>query len=125
MINVKACMHKYVVVSSTTKMTSKICDLTGEVVAQTGFWDPNYLCAPVNLERAFLHLWPYYKKFDEIQKKYGRKVKITMYHEEESAIIESLSSDVKVSDILKEYDLKTYEEHKKMGQVAQEKARGL
>jgi beta-ureidopropionase len=123
MVNVKACMHKYVVVSSTTKMTSKISDITGEIVAHTGFWEPNFICAPINLERALIHLWPHHRKFDDIQKKYGRNVRLKMFHEEEWGIIESLSADIKVDAILKEFDIRAFEEHKMICQTAQDKAR--
>ena len=124
MVNSKAWQHKYVVVSSTRKHTSKICDITGEVIGQTGIWAPNYICAPVNLEKAFLHLWPYNRRFNEIQQRFGPKVRISLFHEEEWAIIESLSPEVKVKDILKEYELKTHEEHTQSATAAQIKARG-
>ena len=39
--------------------------------------------APVNLEKAFLHTWPYVHRFDEIQAKYGRKIRIRNFAEEE------------------------------------------
>ena len=109
-INTKAWQNKVVVVSSTNKDTSKICDITGEVVAQTGIWDRNLICAPVNLEKVFLHSWPFVRRFDEIRAKYGRKVRITNYHEEEWSIIESLSPDVRVKDILTEFELRTHEQ---------------
>ncbi len=123
MVNSKAWQHKYVVVSSTNKSTSKICDITGEVVVQTGIWDKNSFCAPVNLEKAFLHTWPYVEHFDEIRKKYGRKVRITTFHEEEWSIIESLSPDVFIADILKEFGLKTHEQSTHDAEIAQIKAR--
>ena len=110
MVNAKAWQHKYVVVSATAKDTSKICDITGEVVVQTGTWDSNWFYAPVNLEKTFLPTWPYVEHFGEIRKKYGRKVRITTFHEEEWSIIESLSPEVFVSDILKEFKLKTHEQ---------------
>ena len=109
-LNAKAWQNKVVVVSSTNKDTSKICDITGEVVAQTGIWDRNLICASVNLEKAFLHSWPFVRRFDEIRAKYGRKVRITNYHEEEWSIIESLSADVRVKDILDEFELRTHEQ---------------
>ena len=109
-LNAKAWQHKVVVVSSTNKDTSKICDITGEVVAQTGVWDRNLICAPVNLEKAFLHSWPFVRRFDEIKARYGRKIRITNYHEEEWSIIESLSPDVHIKDILTEYELRTHEQ---------------
>jgi predicted amidohydrolase len=123
MVNAKAWQNKYVVVSSTRKHTSKICDITGDEITKTGIWNSNLICAPVNLEKAFLHLWPYVKRFPEIQKKYGREVRITIFHEEEWAIIESLSPDVKVRDILDEYELKTHEELTTGATIAQKKAR--
>jgi len=109
-LNAKAWQNKVVVVSSTNKDTSKICDITGEVVAQTGVWDRNLICAPVNLEKIFLHSWPFVRRFDEIKAKYGRKVRIVNYHEEEWSIIESLSPDVRVKDILTEFELRTHEQ---------------
>jgi predicted amidohydrolase len=123
MINTKAWQHKCVVVSSTNKHTSKICDITGEEIAKTGIWNANLCCASVNLEKAFLHLWPYVRRFPDIISKYGRDVRITMFHEEEWAIIESLSPDVRVHDILKEYELKTHEELTESSEIIQNKAR--
>jgi beta-ureidopropionase len=122
-VNAKAWQHKYVVVSSTRKHTAKICDISGDEIVQTGFWDSNLICAPVNLEKAFLHTWPAVQKFDEIRAKYGRKIKITNYHEEEWSIIESLSPDVLVKDVLREFDIKTHEQHTADAEIAQVNAR--
>lgn len=122
-VNTKAHQHRYVVATGTRKNTSKICDVTGEVIVQTGIWDKNYYCAPVNLEKAFLHTWPFVSHFDEIRSKYGRKVQITTFHEEEWSVIESLSPDIKVSDILSEFDLKTYNQLTHNAEIAQIKAR--
>lgn len=123
-LNAYAWQNQYYVVSSTRKGTAKICDLTGDEIAASGGYSRWGVCAPVNLEKAFLHSWPYNKHFPDIEKKYGRKVSITTLHEEEYTIIESLSDDVKVSDILKEFDLKTYREHMKIAEKAQEKFYG-
>jgi len=122
-VNIKAIQHKYAVATSTRKNTAKLCDVTGEVIAKTGIWDKNVYCGSINLEKAFLHTWPYVQRFDEIRKKYGRKIKITTYHEEEWSIIESLSHDVFVADILKEYELDTYEKLILDSELAQIKAR--
>ena len=123
-INTKAWQNKVVVVSSTNKDTSKICDISGEVVAQTGNWDRNIVCASVNLEKAFLHTWPFVRRFDEIRAKYGRKVRITNYHEEEWSIIESLSPNVHVKDILAEFELRTHEQLIRDSETANMKVRG-
>jgi predicted amidohydrolase len=123
-VNAKAWRYQYAVVSSTRKNTSKICDITGEVISQTGIWNANLICAPINLEKAFLHLWPYNRRFNEIQQRYGKKVLITLFHEEEWAVIESRSPEVKVKDIMKEYELATFEELTRASTIAQKKARG-
>lgn len=122
-VNSKAWQHKYITVSSTRSGPSKICDISGEMIAQTGKWEKNLVCAPVNLEKAFLHTWPFCNRFDEIKLKYGRKVKITTWHDEEWSIIESVSPDVVVADILSEFGLRTFEQHKLDAEIAQQSAR--
>ncbi|MDP4222334.1 MAG: carbon-nitrogen hydrolase family protein [Bacteroidota bacterium] len=122
-VNTKAWQTKCIVASATNKNTSKLCDITGETITQTGIWNRNLYCGPVNPEKAFLATWPYVNRFSEIQNKYGRKVRITTYHEEEWSVIESLSLDVLVKDILREFDLKTYEEHISSAEAVQEKNR--
>jgi beta-ureidopropionase len=109
-VNTKAWEHKCVVASATNKNTAKLCDISGEVVAQTGIWNSNLFCAPLNLEKVFLHTWPAVQHFEEIQNKYGRRIRITTFHEEEWSVIESLSPEINLRDILKEYNLKTHEE---------------
>lgn len=122
-INTKAWENQYCVVASTRKGTTKICDITGEELAVSGIWNPWGVCAGVNLEKAFLHSWPYSLTFPEIEKKYGRKVRCYSLHEEEFSIIESLSPDLKVADIMKEFNLKTYREHLKMAEDQQKMLR--
>jgi len=121
MVNTYAWKNHYVVVSSTRKNTSKICDITGEEIAASGNYNQWGVVAPVNLEKAFLHSWPFCQSFPDIDKKYGRKVRIYTLHEEEFSVIESLSPDVKVADIMKEFNLKTHREHLKAAEVVQDK----
>ena len=122
-VNTKAWQNKCVVVSS-TREKSKICDITGEVIAQTGAFDRNLICASVNLEKAFLHTWPFVQRFDEIKAKYGRKIRITNHHDEQWSIIESLSQDVCVKDIMTEFELRDYEQLIHDSEIKQMKARG-
>jgi beta-ureidopropionase len=122
-VNTKAWEHKYVVASATNKNTARLCDITGEVIAKTGIWNSNLYVAPFNPEKAFLHTWPSVQSFPEIEKKYGRKVRITNFHEEEWSVIESLSADIKVKDILKEFNLKTHEELTVETEILQKKSR--
>jgi hypothetical protein len=106
MIGTMAWMNQYHTVSSSCKDTTAIFDISGEKVAWTGRWEANWVCAAVNLEKVFLKAWPFSERFDEIRAKYGRKVRIQLFHEEEWAIIESLSPDIRVAHIMKEFELK-------------------
>lgn len=122
-VNTKAWQYRCIVASSTHKGTSKLCDINGETITQTGLWNQNLYCGPVNMEKVFLATWPYVYRFKEIRNKYGRKVRITTFHEEEWSVIESLSPDISVNDILKEFELKTYEEHISSAESLQNKTR--
>jgi len=124
MINTMAWQNKYVVVSSTREI-SKICDISGETMAQTGAFDKNLIAAPVNLEKTFIHSWPASQRFDEIRAKYGRKVRITNYNEEQWSIIESLSPDLRVKDILTEFKLRTFEKQMDDSERANNNLRNL
>ena len=110
MVNARAWQHRYCVVSSTNKDVSKICDITGEEIASTSRWHP-WVCAPVNLEKVFLHTWPYVNRFGDIVSKYGARVKITTFAFEEWSIIESRDSDLRIVDLMKEFELLSIEEH--------------
>lgn len=121
MVNTMAWLNKYPVVSSTRKGTTKICDVTGEELAASGSYSRWGVCAPINLEKAFLHTYPYNRQFPAIQKKYGKKVRIYTLHEEEFSVIESLSPEVKIADLMKEFSLKTHEEHMQISEVVQKK----
>ncbi len=99
--------HCYIV--SSTGEDARIIDISGDDIAASGPF-ARWVCAPINLEKAFVHIWPQVRKFDAIQAKYGRKIRIKIWHPENWATIESLTPDVKVRDVLKEYDLPTYDE---------------
>jgi hypothetical protein len=123
-VSTKAWEHKCIVSTATHKNSARLCDISGEIITQTGIWNPNLFCGSVNLEKAFLHTWPAVLRFEDIQKKYGKKIRITHFHEEEWSVIESLSADIKVMDILKEFNLKTHEELTNDAELLQKLSRG-
>ena len=112
--------HYYIVAG--TGEDSQIIDMTGDVIALDGEF-ARWVCAPINLEKELLHIWPHTKKFDAIQKKYRRKIRFKIYHPENWATLESLDPDIKVKDILKEYELPTYDEQLKEANEVQNKYR--
>ncbi len=116
-----AWLNHYYIISSTGE-DARIIDITGDVIASDGEF-ARWVVAPINLEKVFLHIWPQVRKFDDIQKKYGRKVRFKIYHPENWATLESLDPDVKVKDILREYELPAYDEQIKEATEIQEKYR--
>lgn len=123
-INARAFDNKYVVVTS-TRGRSKICDISGDEIAQTHTADENrnLICATVNLEKVIVNSWPNAKNLKEIKDKYGEKVKITSYEEEGWTIIESLAPDVRVNDLMKAYKMMSFKELSHETDVISEKRR--
>lgn len=122
-LNMKALQNKCIVASSTNKSISKVCDIDGKTVAGTGIWDPNFYSGSLNLEKVFLPTYDYLEQCGAIRKKYGRKVKVTVFHEEEWTIVESVSSDVLINDIIAEFKLKPHTVGLKEAELIQGKAR--
>lgn len=122
-VNTKAWENQYYVVSSTQKNTTKICDITGVELAASGNYSSWGVCTSINLEKAFIHSYPDASKFPAIRNKYGRKVNCYSLHEEEFSIIESLSPDVQIADVLKEFDILTYKCKMELARSKQETIR--
>jgi predicted amidohydrolase len=118
----RAWVNHYYIVSATGE-DAQVIDMTGDIIASDGEF-ARWVCAPVNLEKEFLHIWPNVKKFDAIQKKYKRKIRFKIYHPENWATLESLDPDIKVSNVLKEYEIPTYDEQLMKANGIQEKYRG-
>jgi len=112
--------HYYIV--SATGEDAQVIDITGDLIATDGEF-ARWVCAPVNLEKEFLHIWPHIKKFDSIQKKYGRKIRFKIYHPENWATLESLDPDIKVRNILTEFEIPTYDEQIRQSASTQNKYR--
>jgi predicted amidohydrolase len=106
----KAWKHQVYVVSSTRKGISRICDISGEEISRTGFWQPGFTCSPVNPEKAMVPTWPYTFEFPAIVQKYNRKVSIRTFDEEEWTIIESLDPSLDIAGILSEFGLRTQDQ---------------
>lgn len=120
MLNAYAWIHQCYIVTSTRPDPTRIIDITGDDLATSGRFK-HWVCTPINLEKAFIHLWPYVQSFDALRAKYGRQLKVTIYGHEEWATIESLSPDLRVSDVLQEFGIATHKEHISQAQKMQEK----
>lgn len=109
MLNALAWINKFYVVSSTRIQSSKMVDVLGDTITETGRFD-EWLCAPLNLDVAVVQGWTYMKRIDQARAKYGRKIDVRTKHVEAWARIESLSPDISVPVLLKEFELETSHE---------------
>lgn len=122
-LSMKALQNKCAIVSSTNKNVSRICDMDGSIVKETGIWEPNFFCGAVNLEKIFLPTYDYLEECRNIQDKYGKKVKLTIFHEEEWTILECVSKDLFITDLIAEFGLKSHVEGLKEAEIIQSRSR--
>jgi beta-ureidopropionase len=104
LLNAEAWMNKYHVVSSTRRNPSLIIDISGEELYSSEKHE-SWVCGPVNLEKEVVARWPYVTKLNQVRAKYGRKLSITIFPNDARMIFESLSPDLRVADVLKEFDI--------------------
>lgn len=122
-LNIKALLNRCIVVSSTTQSLSKMCDIDGSTIARTGSFDPNFFCGRVNMEKIFLQTSDFHKQTTEIRKKYGRKVKVTVFHDEDWTIVESLSPGLSIKDLEAEFNLTNHVQWLRDAETKQSKSR--
>jgi predicted amidohydrolase len=114
-----AWINQAYIVSSTGE-GARILDITGDELAVSGQFE-RWVCTTVNLEKALIHVWPYIRKVKDIREKYRDKINIEIYHPENWITIESRHPDVKVHDILEEYEIHTFDGHLKKNEIIQDK----
>lgn len=122
MLNAWACMNKYHVVTSTREDPTRIIDVTGDELAATGRFR-GWVCVPINLEKAFVHVWPHTSNIDALQAKYGRGVRVRILGDEGWGTIESRMPDLKIADALKEFEIPLHREHTGSADVMQKRLR--
>ncbi len=107
-LNAVAWMNQFVVVASTRYDPTKMCDIDGNDIATSAYRSRHWICEPINLEKTMIKKWPHIKKYDAIIRKYGRKIHLKILEDEVWTVMESLSPDVRVVDVLKEFDIESF-----------------
>jgi predicted amidohydrolase len=107
---------------SSTGEGARIIDMTGDELARSG-WFEKWVCETINLEKELIQIWPYIRKVKDIRKKYRDKVKVEVYNPENWMTIESRDPEIKVKDVLKEYEILTLDEHLRKNEIVQNKYR--
>lgn len=121
MLNAMAWMTKAYIVTATRPLPPRIIDMNGEELDSGGRFQ-SWALAPVNLQKAFIHIWPYTKQLDELKAKYGEAVHVAKYHLEDWAIVECLADELDVHELLKEFDIPTHKRHIQIADERQKQA---
>ncbi len=99
-----ALMNEFFVVSSTGTRSSRIYDITGRVLAASGDYQ-EWAEAALPLGRRLYEVDFHVEKVRRIQQKYGSKVDVQWYHDDDWFTLASLDPDLTVEDIEKEFGL--------------------
>ena len=116
-----AWINQAYIVSSTGE-GARILDITGDEIVKSGQFE-RWVCETINLEKRLIHVWPYIRKMKAIRNKYGEKIKINIYHPENWITLESRDPELKVQEILEEYEIPSYDEHLRKNELVQDKYR--
>lgn len=117
-----ALMNQYFIVSSTRSRLSRIYDITGEVLATSGLFQ-QWAGAALPLGKRLFEIDFHARKVREIQQKYGTRVEVTWYHEDDWFTLASLDPDLTVEDLIAEFSLTPLDEYRLRAAKAIEMAR--
>ena len=98
---------------------AEVIDLTGDVVASSGRWEP-WVCAPVNLEKGLFHTDFHIGKVRRLEARYGRGVRIKWLHLEHWFALEVLAKDLTVAQLKAEFGLVPLDEYLARATAAQQ-----
>ncbi|MFC1714843.1 carbon-nitrogen hydrolase family protein [Candidatus Poribacteria bacterium] len=103
-LQISAWSNHYYVVSSVRTSYSRVIDITGEILMQTGPRS-GVTGMQIDLEKKYFHSDFNASQIPAIKERYGRDVTIRMYHEEGGMTVESNRPGLTVADLMAEFDL--------------------
>jgi predicted amidohydrolase len=121
-IRTLAWLNQYFVVTSTKTRPASIYDVMGETLATTGMFQ-QWAGAVVPLGKTVFEIDFHVSKMREIQRKYGSRVEVTWYHDEDLVTLASLDPVVTVQDLIREYGLTPHRDYILRAQRQQDKSR--
>jgi beta-ureidopropionase len=117
-----ALANEFFVVSSTCARPSRIYDITGRVLSATDIYQP-WTGAVLPLGRRLYEVDFHVQKVRLIQQKYGSKVDVRWYQDDDWFTLASLDPDLTVEDIEKEFGLTPLRDYRVRAAKAIESAR--
>ncbi|MBS1576452.1 MAG: carbon-nitrogen hydrolase family protein [Bacteroidetes bacterium] len=121
MLNYHALKNNYYIVSSTGE-DARIIDKSGnDITATTEF--VRYVWATINLEKVNVAVWPANERIPDLFKKYGNRIQVRAWSTSDIITIESLDPQLKVLDVLKEFNIRAQTDELKYETEVQNKYR--
>jgi beta-ureidopropionase len=115
-------LNQYYVVSATLGRTSSIYDVTGEKLASTGKYQ-QWAGAVLPLGKTVFEIDFHTSKIRKLQQKYGSKVEVAWYHDDDLVTIASLDPGLTVEDLIEEYELTPHRDYIPRAQGRQDEVR--
>lgn len=110
------------IVSATKTRAASLYDITGDVIATTGKYQP-WAGAVLPLGKRIFEIDYHVGKMREIVRKYGSRVDVTWYHDDDLVSLASLDPQLTVEDLIKEYELTPHRAYIERAQQAQDDCR--
>jgi predicted amidohydrolase len=117
-----AWLNQCFIVSSTITRASSIYDITGEVIETTGKFR-QWAGAVLPLGKRLFEIDFHVSKMRKIKQKYGSKVSIQWYHDDDLVSLASLDPELTVANIIDEFELTPHPAYILRAQKAQDKRR--
>ena len=118
-----AWINEFHIVSSTMTRGSRIYDISGDTIAESGMFQP-WAQATLYLGKRLFEIDYHMDKVRQIERKYARRVLIQFYHLEDWFTLTSVDPDLSTEDIIAEFDLLPLHPYHARCERAIDKARG-
>jgi predicted amidohydrolase len=107
---------------SSTGSDARIVDISGTDIHSSSTF-VRYAWAEINLEKLNADTWPTNDRLPDLFNKYGDRLHIKVWDNTGVITIESMDPDLKVRDVIKEFEILTVEENVRASEVVQNKYR--
>ncbi len=112
-----AYVHHYYVVSSVRSDRSMIIDPCGRILAETD-WFVNVIYYDINLDYVVCHYDFNYSIPDEILKKYGDRVRVRSYRDDDLFLVEPMDEKITTEALMHEFGFESLEQYAQRHRVA-------
>jgi predicted amidohydrolase len=99
-----AWLNQCYVVTSTITRQATIFDITGDSISTTGQYR-RWAGAVLPLGKRLFEIDFHVSKMRAIERKYGRQVEVTWYHDDDLVSLASIDDELTVEDLIREFDL--------------------